>query len=742
VNQAVLQTLKATFGFDSFRPFQDEIVTAMLAGKDAFVLMPTGGGKSLCYQLPALVSPGLTVVVSPLIALMKDQVDRLHAMGVAATFINSSLDSGESGRRQAAILRGELKLVYVAPERLMLPGFLDLLGRIPLARFAIDEAHCISEWGHDFRPDYRQLGQLRRLFPNTPMAAFTATATNRVQADIVRQLRLSEPELFRGSFNRPNLFYRVLPKEHAFEQLTRYLLTRQDQSGIIYCLSRAGTESLAARLHQAGFSATAYHAGLEPEERRQRQETFARDDVRIVVATIAFGMGVDKPDVRFVVHYDVPRTLEGYYQESGRAGRDGEPSDCILFFSHADAAKQHWFIDQMSSQPERQVAGQQLDRMIAWAESPECRRRELLAYFDETLELLASAAPGSATPGAAGASPAPCCDNCETPVPEQDYTVAAQKLLSCAKRTGERYGLTHLIRVLTGSADRRVLAAGHDRLPTYGVGKELSRREWRHLYQGLVRGEYAQATDDEFKIVRVTQRGEDVLFRGQKVSLPAFGPPPAGPLTAQEPGIANPALLEELRTLRKGIADQQGVPPYVVFHDTVLRQLAQRLPANLRQLRTIPGVGEYKLAEYGETFLEAIQAHVRRWGARPHRQRDGGQAPSPAGQAPNRPGPSMLHTLDLFRAGASPADIAHQRGLALTTVEGHLAQCLEAGENLDLARLVNPDKRELIEAAIQDLGPEPLGPLKEHLGEDFSYAEIRWIRAAMSTNSRTVNSEQ
>ena len=610
--QAVLRTV---FGFDRFRPLQREIVETLLAGRDVFVLMPTGGGKSLCYQLPALLRDGLTVVVSPLIALMKDQVDALTALGVSAGFVNSSLDRAEIARRQAAVARGELKLLYVAPERLLLPGFLPLLQHRPPVLFAIDEAHCISEWGHDFRPEYRELRRLRELFPRVTLAAFTATATARVQADIVSQLGLERVACFRGSFNRSNLYYRVEPKRDAYGQLVHFIRQRPGRSGIVYTQRRADADQLARRLRADGCSAAAYHAGLEADERRERQEAFVRDEVEVMVATIAFGMGIDKPDVRFVVHYDLPKNLEGFYQESGRAGRDGDPADCLLLYSYADAIKQEHFIRQKQGQ-EREVATRQLRQMVSWAQTADCRRRALLAYFDEAL-----------------AEPVePCCDLCserrarrnglapaetlptEEPAgPPVDCTVAAQMLLSCTVRTGQRFGLGHLIEVLRGSRSERVVRLGHDQLSTYGIGKDRSRQEWDWLAEALLRQGYLQREVDRFNALTVTPRGRLVL-QGQELVLveaPASTRrrSAAHDAPAEPDGPLEAALFEQLRALRKRLADEAGVPPYVIFHDVTLRAMCQARPASIAALQALPRVGQVKAARYGDAFLEALRAY-------------------------------------------------------------------------------------------------------------------------------------
>ena len=705
-------TLKSVFGYDSFRPLQEEIVQASLAERDVFVLMPTGGGKSLCYQLPALMCDGLTVVVSPLIALMKDQVDALRALGVAATFINSSLDAAEISRRQAAVALGKVRLVYVAPERLMMPGFLRMLASLDgvrLAGFAIDEAHCISEWGHDFRPEYRELARLRELFPGVAIGAFTATATARVQDDIKEQLGLRQAATFRGSFNRHNLFYDVRPKAQTYAQLVTYLRERRDASGIIYCFSRAGTEELAERLRIDGLSAAAYHAGLTGDERHRRQEAFTRDDVRIIVATIAFGMGIDKPDVRFVIHYDLPKSLEGYYQESGRAGRDGEPSDCILFYSAGDKMKQLRFIEEKATREERSVALWQLQQMADWAESASCRRAGLLAYFDEPFD----------------GQDEPCCDVCRQPPEQEDATVTAQMFLSCIKRTGERFGAGHVIDVLRGSRNQKVLDFRHDTLSTYGIGRDRSTEEWRHISRELIRGGYVRQDENRFSALLVTELGRRVLFEGEPVMIPRARAAPRVTLGPEQP---HADLFERLRALRKRLADARGLPPYVIFHDTPLRHMAARLPATPDQLRRIPGIGEVKVRDFGEAFLKEIAAFVAETGAQPEHV-DTSQTGSR--KTKGGLGPTVRESAQRFENGESIADIAGARGLTIRTIEEHLAQAIEAGIPLDANRLVNPERRDRIEATMQALGYDLLSPVKEALGEGYDYGELHLVRALL-----------
>ncbi len=594
--------LKRTFGYGTFRPLQREICETSLAGRDVFALLPTGGGKSLCFQLPALVRGGLTVVVSPLIALMKDQVDQLQASGVAATFLNSSLDADEARARLRGLHRHEFRLLYVAPERLMLEGWAENLKAWNVTCLAIDEAHCVSEWGHDFRPEYRQLAKLRALLPDIPVMALTATATARVRDDIVSHLKLREPEIFVASFNRPNLTYRVVPKDEPLKQVIDFVRKRETESGIIYCASRAAAERVAEGLAGRGFSAKAYHAGLDAAERARNQEAFLRDDTRIICATIAFGMGINKPNVRWVIHHDLPKNIEGYYQETGRAGRDGLPGDCLLLFSAGDIAKQTHFLDEITDEKEQQIARAQLRQIVHYAESAGCRRAELLAYFGETYPLDNCAA----------------CDNCSEPRETYDGTIVAQKFLSCIYRIAQNsrfsVGLNHLIEVLTGADTEKIRRWGHDRLTTYGIGGELSRPQWAAVGRELMRLGYVAVAEGEFATLELTEAGMDVLRTRKPVTLTKPMDLPKARRTAarREGDIAcDEILFAKLRTLRKQLADERRVPAYIVFGDNTLRAMARTYPESVDQMEGIPGMGEKKRAEFGEAFAAAVADYLR-----------------------------------------------------------------------------------------------------------------------------------
>jgi ATP-dependent DNA helicase RecQ len=593
--------LKTYFGFDSFRPLQREIVEEVMAGRDAFALLPTGGGKSLCFQLPALALPKLTVVVSPLIALMKDQVDSLRAAGIAATYLNSSLAPGEARERLRGLHRGEYKLLYLAPERLMLSGVLDDLKSWGLSLLAVDEAHCISEWGHDFRPEYRQIASLRELFPGVPVLALTATATPRVRDDIARQLGLGAAQTFVASFNRPNLTYRVEGRRGAYDQLSAFIAPRKGESGIIYCQSRKGAEGLAEKLNRDGVAARPYHAGLNPEERARNQELFLRDEVKVVCATIAFGMGINKPNVRYVVHYDLPKNVEGYYQETGRAGRDGLPAECLLLFSAGDMVKQSQFIEEKGDPDEQRLAREQLRQMVHYAEANTCRRALLLDYFGEQWP----------EPGCRA------CDNCLTPRAEYDGTLAAQKFLSCIYRVrqagGFGVGLNHIVEVLTGADTEKIRRWNHDKVSTYGIGKEMARGEWQEIGRQLIRLGLVRQTTDKFSILKLAPEGGAALRDRRAISLtkPIAAPVAARSRSSEGGAIAcDEALFEKLRRLRKRLADERDVPAYVVFSDVTLRLMARDQPTDLETMGTVSGVGEKKRAEYGETFAAAIREHL------------------------------------------------------------------------------------------------------------------------------------
>jgi ATP-dependent DNA helicase RecQ len=591
-------TLEAVFGFHQFRPPQEEVIERVIAGEDVFLVMPTGGGKSLCYQIPALHRKGLAIVVSPLISLMKDQVDALVANGVKAALLNSSLTPQEAGAVFRKMDQSELDLLYVAPERLMMPEFLEKLSTLQLSLFAIDEAHCISQWGHDFRPEYTQLGRLRQLFPQVPIVAMTATADPQTRTDIIRQLGIFDSRLFVAGFDRPNITYRVVPKQKPFAQLTAFLGKRRDEAGIIYALSRKRVEQITENLQQSGFSASAYHAGLPDAERQRVQEAFRRDDVRIVVATVAFGMGIDKPDVRFVVHYDMPKSVESYYQETGRAGRDGLPSEALMLFGMGDVMTARKLIENSDNSERVRIEIQKLNAMVGYAEALTCRRRALLAYFGDLTEHR--------------------CDNCDicTDPPERfDATEAARKALSCVYRVGERFGMMHVIEVLRGSKSQRIMELGHDRLSTYGIGTDISGSDWENTVRQLIHLGYLVQDFSRFGALRLSPtarpvlKGEKEVILGRRSCAPEAVEKAAKKVRGE--GDYDQGLFDTLRALRKQLADSAGVPPFVIFSDATLAEMARNKPADPVQFRRIVGIGDYKLQKYGSAFLEAIAGHHR-----------------------------------------------------------------------------------------------------------------------------------
>ena len=692
------ETLKKYFGYSSFLPLQEDIIRDLLDNKDVFVLMPTGAGKSLCYQLPAILSGGTAIVISPLIALMKDQVDGLTANGISAACINSTMSPQEINSVRSRLLRNKVRILYITPERVAQSEFSSFLKQLNVTLIAIDEAHCISEWGHDFRPEYRQLSSLKSMFPTIPIAALTATAVPQVQRDIITQLQLRSPCTHHGSFNRKNLFYRVRPKDNAYSELVMYLRDHRRDSGIIYCQSRRGAESLATNIQAEGFRALPYHAGLESNERTETQDKFIKDDIEIVVATIAFGMGIDKPNVRFVIHYDIPKNLESYYQETGRAGRDGLRSDCLLFFSYGDKTKIEFFIEQKDSPEQKQIARNQLRRMIDFCESTTCRRKMLLNYFGEEF-------------------PETNCGNCDVCLePKQtiDGTVIAQKILSCVFRIEERFGIHYVIDILRGSRTQQILQNNHETLSTYGIGKEYSKKQWHSFTRELIQLEYLKLEDDRFPVLKLTPKAHEVL-RGKETVLltkPASEHRPARRITGDSLEVD---LFEKLLALRKKLADQQNIPPYVIFHDTTLKAMANARPHNLSSLLRISGVGHSKASKYGDAFLREIAAHCAQ-----HRPR----------QPVTKP-PTSLGTLDLYKQGLSIEEMARERELTTGTITSHIEKLILSGEDISIDRFVDIRRQEAIRKAIAARGSGSLAMIKEELGDGHSYDEIRLVRATM-----------
>ncbi len=724
--------LKKHFGYDEFRPLQEEVIDGVLRQHDTLVIMPTGGGKSLCYQLPALRFEGMTLVVSPLIALMKDQVDTLKANGIAAEFINSSLTYAEIGRVQEQARRGDLKILYLAPERLTLQDFREFLSTLDVSLVAVDEAHCISEWGHDFRPDYRTLGGLRRGMPFVPFIALTATATDRVRADILAQLGLKHPQQFVASFDRPNLRYEVRPKERAFDQLVQLLRESRGESAIIYCFSRNDTEELSNRLQDAGFRALPYHAGMDAETRRKNQERFIRDEVEVITATIAFGMGIDKPDVRLIVHQELPKTLEAYYQQTGRAGRDGLPSDCVLFYSFGDKIKQDFFINRIEDETERRSAQEKLAQVIEFCTLRTCRRRYLLDYFGE--DILSSPSSLSSQSGDDAGS---CggCDVCLADMEDFDATIIAQKILSAVIRTAERFGAGYIAQVLRGSKAERVLRLGHDNLSVYGIVDDHSDGEIREICGLLLDRGLLRKTSSEYATLGVTDEGRRFLNGRESLTLSR----PKKQESVMESAVSRDGardtleydrgLFEKLRTLRRRIANERRVPPYVVFGDATLQQMAYYIPQSEDSLSRISGVGAVKLGQYGDAFLGVIREYARDNDLPDRRVGLRQRSKSRSARTANS---TYEQTKNLLEQGLSIDEVAQERDISPGTIFAHIEMLVQTGENLDLrAHLPPPDRAMRIQDAFHRVGDNRLAPVKELLGDDYSYEEIRLVRAFM-----------
>jgi len=698
-----LNILQTVFGYDDFRLQQGEIVQHLVAGGDALVLMPTGGGKSLCYQIPALVRAGVGIVISPLIALMQDQVQALRLNGVRAAFLNSSLDAATAAEVERALLAGELDMLYVAPERLMMPRMLALLERVELALFAIDEAHCVAQWGHDFRPEYIQLSVLHERFPAIPRVALTATADGPTRNEIIERLALQQAQSFVSGFDRPNIRYRISENQgNARDQLYRFIVNEHEgEAGIVYCLSRKRVDEVASWLAGKGMTALPYHAGMSGQQREQNQQRFLVEDGVIIVATIAFGMGIDKPDVRFVAHLNMPKSLEAYYQETGRAGRDGLPADAWMIYGLQDVIMLRQM--QASSQADesyKRVERHKLESMLGFVELTGCRRQALLAYFDDHLE-----------------QPCGNCDTCLEPPQTWDATVAAQKALSCVHRTGQRFGVNYLVDVLQGKSSERMKGFGHDQLSTFGIGDELDQRQWRNLYRQLIARSLLAVDVEGHGSLRLTEASRPLLRGEQQLELRQLSKRSKaareGRKTRAFASTGEDKLWAALRECRSGFATEQGVPAYMIFHDATLMALVERRPQTLEQLGQISGVGERKLAAYGEAFLAVLVEH--------------------AASAEEASVDTVAETLRLLRQGHDVAAIAWQRELKPATIYSHLIGLIEQGE-LDLAAVVDLPAAEIkmIQNTIEQFADEGrLKPVYEALEAKYEYGVLRCVQAAL-----------
>ena len=714
----MLEQLKAYFGFDQFLPLQEDIISKVLAKHDSLVLMPTGGGKSLCYQLPAIQFRGLTLVVSPLIALMKDQVDGLKANGVPAGLLNSTLSPDESAQVQDQARRGELKMLYVAPERLTLPGFQRFLRSLEISLIAIDEAHCISEWGHDFRPDYRNLKALREGFPKVPVIALTATATTQVREDIVAQLGLNKPDIFISSFNRPNLTYTIQPKTEPLNTLLNLLDKHPGGSTIIYRFSRKATEETAIELTDRGFSALPYHAGLDRDLRRETQEKFIRDQVQIVVATIAFGMGIDKPDVRLVVHYDLPKTVEGYYQETGRAGRDGLPSDCVLFYSYGDRSKQEYFISNIEDDDERDKAHSKLGQVLTLCDLQTCRRAYLMEYLGEHW-------PKTDCGG---------CDICLLPREEFDATEIAQKILSTSIRTGERFGANYLVDVLRGSNNKTVKERGHHDLPVFGISRDMDSNDLKEMVRSLVTNGFLTQQSSGYPTLSVSARGRKFLKDRESLTLTrpkhtALTMPKSLDTLNRETAY-DTKLFDELAALRLEIAAQREVPAYQIFGNKALQQMAFHMPVDEQQFSNISGVGYAKLRDFSRPFLKVINEYIQANSQYTEIKRV--PITAPKRRTVLGINMSIRETRDLISQGLSMAEAAEERGISETTIRSHLERLVQEGGQVELHHLMPSEERRIkIESAFKEIGEARLTPVRDMLGEDYSWDELAVVRLAL-----------
>ncbi len=710
-------TLKKYYGYDSFRPGQEAIIASILEGNDTFVIMPTGAGKSICFQIPALLLPGITLVISPLISLMKDQVDALGTLGVAAAYINSSLSYGEVRQRVEQTRSGQYKLLYIAPERLQLESFRKLLATLPVAMVAIDEAHCVSQWGHDFRPAYLTIGPFLKEFRERPrFAAFTATATPEIKQDIIEQLSLAEPRIFVTGFNRENLHLAVQPLRGREKRqfVTDYVSAKSDQAGIIYTATRKETEELCDYLNQNGWNAGKYHAGMSDNERKRNQEAFIYDDIRIMVATNAFGMGIDKSNVRFVIHYNMPKNIEAYYQEAGRAGRDGEPSECILLFGAQDIMLQKFLIEQSVPNPERRhYELAKLQTMIEYCQTSRCLRRFILTYFGEP-----------DVPDECGS-----CSNCNADREVQDVTATARLILSCLGELRERFGVKTLVEVLSGSRSKKIRDNHFDALPSFGgLARQYPPAEIQGLVGWLVSEGYLRLTDGQYPVLKMTEQGRQFLATEARLERAVVKQLPLQPKAHDQ--TREDSLFQILRQLRKKLAERENIPPYLVFSDSTLHDLCKRLPANRAMMLAVKGVGEFKFSKYGAAFLEAIRAFQNETPELPAAA-EAETETAAAEEAPAieeaEPEPSHRITFAMHRQGAAPEQIASRRNLRLQTIQDHLLRCAAEGLDVDWSCLIPKEYEALILSKIDEVGPGYLRPIKERLPEAVDYLAIKAV---------------
>lgn len=699
--QRAYDILKNTYGYHDFRLNQHDIVQSVLQGSDVLALMPTGGGKSLCYQIPALVRDGVGVVVSPLIALMQDQVDALQQLGVSAAFLNSTLDFQTVQQTEQALLQGEIKLLYIAPERLCSERILQLLDQLNLSLFAIDEAHCVSQWGHDFRPEYQQLSFLAQRYPNIPRIALTATADKRTRQEIIEQLQLQNAAIYINSFDRPNIHYQIQEGQNAKQQLWSFLTTHHpEDAGIVYCLSRKKVEAIAEWLQQQGRNALPYHAGLSAEVRQQHQARFLRDEGVIIVATIAFGMGIDKPDVRFVAHLNLPKSIEAYYQETGRAGRDGQAANAWMAYGLQDVITlRQMMSDSNASEQQKRIEHHKLEAMLGLCELTTCRRQALLTYFDETTSACGH------------------CDNC-LQVPETwDATVAAQKALSCVYRTGQSFGVNYVVDVLVGKTNERIQQRKHDQLSTFGIGEELSQVEWRTIFRQLIALGYLNVDLEGYGTLSLSKKARPLLRGEVNLQLRKVVKVEKAKSKADKTAtvrFVDQALWEELRALRLELAQEQGVPPYVIFHDAVLKEMLTKRPTSLAEMGALNGIGDKKLAQYGQGFLALIQEHPRNE------------------LLNNNLSNTVNETLELFSRGATVEHIARSRDIKEPTVYSHLAQAIQLGliELLDVVDLSQKEVDYIQQTIEYSDEPEPrLRDIYEALEGEYDYSILRCVLA-------------